>query len=75
MLRLLPAPKIKKIQPGFELKQNYPNLFHAVTTIEFSLPQSAFVDLKIYNILGEEIYTLVNEDRAPGQHSIDFEST
>ena len=63
------------IQHGFELKQNYPNPFNAVTTIEFSLPQSAFVDLKIYNILGEEIYALVNEDLAPGQHRIDFDGT
>ncbi len=63
------------IQHGFDLKQNYPNPFNALTTIEFSLPQSAFVDLKIYNILGEEIYTLVSEERAPGQHRIDFDGT
>ncbi len=62
-------------QHGFELMQNYPNPFNAVTTIEFSLPHRAFVDLKVYSILGEEIYTLVHEERAPGQHSIDFDGT
>jgi outer membrane protein assembly factor BamB len=62
-------------QQGFELKQNYPNPFTALTNIEFSLPQSAFVDLKIYNILGEEIYTLVCENRSAGLHSLDFDGT
>ncbi len=62
-------------QHGFELMQNYPNPFNTVTTIEFSLPHSAFVDLKVYNILGEEIHTLIHEERAPGQHSIDFDGT
>jgi len=63
------------IQSGFELTQNYPNPFHALTTIEFTLPHSEFVDLKIYNILGEEISTLVSEERAPGLHCIDFDGT
>ena len=59
----------------FELMQNYPNPFNAMTTIKFSLPQSEFVNLKIYNTLGEEMYTLVNEERASGLHSIDFDGT
>lgn len=62
-------------QNGFELKQNYPNPFNTLTAIEFFLPQRSFVDLRIYNILGEEIYTLVNEDKAPGHHHIDFDGT
>lgn len=60
---------------AYELMQNYPNPFSAITTIKFSLPQSEFVDLKVYNTLGEEIYTLVNEERAPGLHSVDFDGT
>ena len=60
---------------AYALMQNYPNPFTALTTIRFSLPQSEFVDIKVYNFLGEEIYTLVNEERAPGMHSIDFDGT
>jgi len=61
--------------PAYELMQNYPNPFYATTTIKFSLPQSEFVDLKVYNSLGEEMYTLVMEERARGLHSIDFDGT
>ncbi len=63
------------VLPAYELMQNHPNPFNLQTTIKFSLPQSEFVDLKVYNTLGEEIYTLVNEERAPGLHSIDFDGT
>lgn len=59
----------------YELMQNSPNPFYPLTTIKYRLPQRAFVDLKIYNALGEEIYTLVNEERAPGLHSINFDGT
>jgi len=58
---------------GFELMQNHPNPFSSVTSIRYFLPQSEFVSLKIYNDLGEEMYTLVNEKRAAGLHSIDFD--
>jgi outer membrane protein assembly factor BamB len=59
----------------FELMQNHPNPFNSITSIKFFLPQSEFVSLKIYNTLGEDIYTLVNEKRAAGLHSIDFDGT
>ncbi|MDF1575793.1 MAG: PQQ-binding-like beta-propeller repeat protein [Bacteroidales bacterium] len=60
---------------AFELMQNFPNPFSTMTRIRFNLPQSAFADLKVYNSLGEEICTLVREERAPGLHSIDFDGT
>jgi outer membrane protein assembly factor BamB len=59
----------------FELMQNHPNPFHSITSVRYFLPQSEFVSLIIYNELGEEIYTLVNEKRAAGLHSIDFNGT
>lgn len=60
---------------GFELMQNYPNPFNSNTSISFFLPQSEYVSLKLYNIRGEVVYTLVNEMRTAGQHSIDFDGT
>jgi len=56
----------------FELFQNYPNPFNGSTIIKFSIPNSSFVSLKIYNILGKEISTLVNENLSPGTYSIPF---
>ena len=59
---------------SFNLKQNYPNPFNPSTTIEYALSNNAFVTLKIYNLLGKEIRTLVNERQSAGSHSIVFEA-
>ena len=58
----------------FVLEQNYPNPFNASTTIEFSLQKSCFVTLKIYNMLGEEITTLVTEQRVAGIHRFNWDA-
>ncbi len=58
----------------FELLQNYPNPFNSRTTISYSVPQSGFVELKIYNMLGREIQTVVNEFQAAGKYSFDFDA-
>ncbi len=54
----------------FSLSQNYPNPFNPSTTIRFDLPKATFVTLKIYNLLGEELETLVQEYRLAGLHKI-----
>jgi len=59
--------------PDFELKQNYPNPFNSSTNIEFSIPEKGFVSLKIYNILGKEIETLVEEEKEKGKHKIQWQ--
>jgi endonuclease/exonuclease/phosphatase family metal-dependent hydrolase len=54
------------------LSQNYPNPFNPVSTIEYSLPTAGFVSLKVYDILGREITTLVNEKQGQGKHLVNF---
>lgn len=56
----------------FQLKQNYPNPFNPSTRIDYQLPNSSFVTLKIFDILGREIATLVNEQKNAGNHSSFF---
>lgn len=59
----------------FGLSQNYPNPFNPTTKIEFSLKESRFTVLKIYGLAGNEIRTVVNEERAAGKHSIVFDGS
>jgi hypothetical protein len=59
---------ITKIPLKWELEQSYPNPFNPSTTIEFALPKSAFVTLKVYNLLGEEVAMLVAEKLPAGKH-------
>jgi 5'-nucleotidase/UDP-sugar diphosphatase len=56
----------------FELNQNYPNPFNPSTTISFEIPTSSFVSLKLFNLLGEEVATLVNEDKQAGKYNINW---
>ena len=66
-------PEIQEeIPTSFSLAQNFPNPFNPTTTIEFSLPKSEDVTLKIYNLLGEEVKTLINEYKETGNHTVQF---
>lgn len=58
----------------FELAQNYPNPFNPSTTIKFAIPQSAEVTLKVYNALGQEVSTLINQFMESGLHTINFDA-
>jgi hypothetical protein len=62
----------EEIPTSYSLVQNFPNPFNPTTTIQFSLPQAGDVSLKIYNLLGEEVKTLVNEYKEIGNHSVQF---
>jgi len=56
----------------FMLEQNYPNPFNPSTTIHFSVPTSEFVTLKVFDVLGNEVATLVNEEQPAGNYEIEF---
>lgn len=60
------------IPSEFELSQNYPNPFNPTTVIKFSIPNSQFVTLKVYDMLGREIRTLLNAEKTAGTYSIDW---
>ena len=59
----------------FSLEQNYPNLFNPTTVISYQLPGNSFVTLKIYDVLGREVKTLVNERQTAGNHSVSLSAS
>jgi hypothetical protein len=63
------------IPMNYSLNQNYPNPFNPVTKISFDIPKSGLVTLKVYNTLGKEIATLVNEVKNPGSYLVDFDAS
>ena len=56
------------------LMQNYPNPFNPSTTISFDIPHSSFVVLKVYDIIGREVATLVSEEMKPGSYEVTFDA-
>lgn len=62
--------------PGkYALSQNYPNPFNPVTKIDFSIPKSGLVTVKIYDILGKEVEVLINKEYSAGNYTIDFDAS
>jgi len=62
------------IPAQFELEQNYPNPFNPSTTIRFTIPEAGLVTLKVYNLLGEEVATLLNEEQTTGVYEVTFDA-
>ncbi|MDO8549038.1 MAG: T9SS type A sorting domain-containing protein [Ignavibacteria bacterium] len=60
---------------SYNLTQNFPNPFNPSTLIEYSLPEEGFVSLKVYNLLGEDVITLVNENKKAGVYTVKFDGT
>lgn len=60
---------------NYSLSQNYPNPFNPETTIQYSIPKSEFVTLKIFDALGKEIATLANEQKLPGYYEVKFDGS
>jgi hypothetical protein len=62
----------ENIPKGFVLDQNYPNPFNPTTNIEFRIADLGFVSLKIYDLLGREVTTLVNNEKPAGKYEVEF---
>jgi len=60
---------------SYRLFQNYPNPFNPGTTIQYQIPASGFVSLKVYDIMGQEVAELVNERESPGIYSVNFDAS
>jgi hypothetical protein len=67
--------KLKNIPTEFSLKQNYPNPFNPSTNIEYSIIKPSHVSLRVYDILGNEVARLVNEDQTIGNYRIEFDGS
>ncbi len=59
----------------FELSNNYPNPFNPATTINYSVPKTSFVTIRVYDFLGREVATLVNEEKTAGNYKIHFNAS
>jgi hypothetical protein len=68
----LSTPVTISVPSKFDMKQNYPNPFNPSTTIQYSIPNDAFVNLKIYDITGRELANLVNTQVKAGSYSVNF---
>ena len=74
---LITAVKGKEDQlpAQFRLDQNYPNPFNPSTTINYSIPKAGLVTLKVYDVLGKEVATLVNEEEPSGNYHVQFNTS
>ncbi len=63
-----------RVPEKYDLAQNYPNPFNPTTNIEFRIAHSGFVSLKVYDVLGREVRTLVNEVKQPGSYEVRFDA-
>jgi len=72
---LVDVEKSSSVPNAFQLRQNYPNPFNPTTIIEFSLPQSSNVTLKIYDALGREVKELLNDKKSSGSYKVSFDAS
>jgi hypothetical protein len=63
------------VPSAFELEQNYPNPFNPGTTIKYIPPERAFVEIKVLDVLGREVATLVKQERSSGEHRVKWDAS
>jgi len=63
------------IADHFKLEQNFPNPFNPSTRINYSVPNESFIDIKVYDILGNEVALLVNEEKQAGNYQVNFDAS
>lgn len=67
--------EIENLPTEFALSQNYPNPFNPTTSIDYSVPSNEYVSLIVYDMLGNEVKTLVNENQKPGYYEVKFNAS
>ncbi len=72
---ILGVENIPEQPEEFVLEQNYPNPFNPTTTITYQVPKLCFVSLKVYDVLGNEVAELVNEEKYQGRYSVKFDAS
>jgi len=68
------SPSAQLSASNYRLSQNYPNPFNPITNVEFRIPNSTFVSLKVFDVLGREVATLVNEEKSPGNYRVTLDT-
>jgi hypothetical protein len=78
-VNITPATGLEPINSNvvndYKLEQNYPNPFNPVTKISFAIPKTGFVTLKVYDVLGREVASLVNTNKLAGSYIVDFDAS
>jgi hypothetical protein len=65
----------EQLPTSYSLWQNYPNPFNPTTTIHFELPKESYVTLKVYNMLGQEVMTVLDENKLAGRYDLRIDGT
>jgi hypothetical protein len=66
---------LSNISSEFTISQNYPNPFNPTTTIKYSVSKQSIVAIKVYDVLGREIETLVNDEKSTGNYKVEFDAS